>query len=81
MCTGIWDNRDLQKANESFVYSPSCWSVQLHGVLRMMCVCGYQSCRGIFWTPRQDLGLKVDYLYGTRSAEGYFPSGLDYLPT
>lgn len=31
----------------------------------MMCVCGYQSCRGIFWTACQDLGLQlyVQYVY------------------
>lgn len=28
----------------------------------MMCGCGYQSCRGIFWTACQDLGLQVAYL-------------------
>lgn len=30
--------------------------------IRMMCGCGCQSCRGIFWTACQDLGLQVAYL-------------------
>lgn len=38
--------------------------------------CGYQSCRGIFWTACQDLGVQVP-IQPTCNAKVYFPSRLD----